>query len=174
MSWFDPTTWFSNAESTANSWNSSDGWDYDFSNNQSAYDSFLNDYNSNSGSGFTSDWSGFAGQATPDASPSTWEKILTNPGVLGAAITSGAGLIGGMSRLNAEKEAVKAQQEQQKMNQMLELAKLKYQLLSKGGGRASGAGGGSQNRAQDIQNQFSANQASGYQSLGNNLAATYR
>jgi hypothetical protein len=104
-----------------------------------------------------------------------WTRILTSPAVLSALVTSGAGLIGGLNNMSLQKEALKAAEEQKKMNQMLELAKLKYQLLSKGGGRSSGARGGSgSNRAQDLQNQYSASQASGYGSLGNNLASIYR
>ncbi len=136
------------------------------------YGDFLDDGSDNNS---TIDW---GASLTPSPAPSNeqsgWTRALTSPAVLSALVTSGAGLIGGLNNMNLQKEALKAQEEQKKMNQMLELAKLKYQLLSKGGGRSSGSRGGGSNRAQDLQNQYSANQASGYSSLGNNLASIYR
>lgn len=105
-------------------------------------------------------------------SPSWWQS----PAVLGAAITSGAGLLGNLNSLNAQQSALKAQQEQQKMNQLLELAKLKYQLMGKGaktsgGRRASGPSGPT---PQQINAQYSGNLVSGYNNVGSNLAALYR
>jgi hypothetical protein len=102
-----------------------------------------------------------------------------NPAFLAAAIQSGAGLLGGMNQMDLQKAALKAQQEKEKMNQMLELAKLKYQLLGKGGsggGRRSGGKGGSggMSAAQQLQAQYSAQQSSGYNSLGNTLSGIYR
>lgn len=104
-----------------------------------------------------------------------WYSSLLSPAVLGAMVTSGSSLLGGLSSLNAQKEQQKAAQEQQKMNQLLELAKLKYQLLGKGaktsGGRRSGGGSSS---GQNADAQASAQLANGYQSLGNNLSSIYR
>lgn len=100
----------------------------------------------------------------------------TNPNVLGAAITAGSGLLGGLSQMNMQKQAIKAQEEQRKMNQMLELAKLKYQLLGKGASGSSGGrrGSGGPDPRQAINSQASAQLSNGYQALGGNLASIYR
>lgn len=99
-----------------------------------------------------------------------------SPSVIGAAITSGAGLLNGMSAMDIQKQNLKAQAEEKKMNQLLELAKLKYQLMGKGASGSSGRkGGGAKGpTAQEINAQYSGNLASGYTGLANNLSSVYR
>lgn len=114
--------------------------------------------------------------ANPNEKP--WYSALLSPSVLGAMVTSGAGLLGGLGQMDMQKQQLAAAAEQRKMNQLLELAKLKYQLLGKGasgssGRRGGGAGGGADPR-QAINAQASAALASGYQNLGGNLASIYR
>jgi len=109
----------------------------------------------------------------PEDGKSFWDS-LTSPNVLGAAITAGAGLFGGMSNLNAQKEAMKAAQEEKKMNQLLELAKLKYQLMGKGAGGGGRGRSGGASKAGQIDAQYSNALASGYNTVGGNIAATYR
>lgn len=184
----DINNWFSNAYDYTfggstpetpdiSGWESNDGWDYDFKNKPEAYADFSSDLADNS---LDLNWSGYEGQV-PGNIPgqnnngSSFTKALLSPSVLGAIVTSGAGLLGGLSSLSAQQEQLKAAKEQQKMNQMLELAKLKYQLMGKGGGgsRRSGSSGGA-NRGEQVNAQYSANQASGYAQLGNNLSSIYR
>lgn len=109
----------------------------------------------------------------PSAAP-----FYTNPNLLGAAITAGAGLFQGMSALDVQKQALKAQQEKDKMNNLLELAKLKNQILMKGssgsgGGRRAGGSGGA-GQAEAVDRQYSANKISQLSSLGANLANIYK
>lgn len=75
-----------------------------------------------------------------------WDNFLS-PNVLSSAITAGAGLFGGMSQLDAQEEALKAQKEDQKLQYLLELAKLKYG--PKGGGKGGG-GGSTRNKNADL------------------------
>ena len=110
---------------------------------------------------------------TPQDGKSFWDS-LTSPNVLGAAITAGAGLFGGMSSLNAQKEAQKAALEERKMNQLLELAKLKYQLMGKGAGGGGRGRSGGASRSSQIDAQYSGALANGYNTVGGNIAATYR
>ena len=119
------------------------------------------------------------GNAASSTDSGNWYDAFLSPAVLGAAITSGAGLLGNLNALDIQKEQLKTAQEQQKMNQLLELAKLKYQLLGKGastssGRRSSGRGGGSGAANSALNTQLSANLASGYQNLGNSLSSIYR
>ncbi len=111
---------------------------------------------------------------TPEQPERSWTDSLTNPNVLGAAITAGAGLFGGMSRLNAEKEAQKASQEQQKMNNLLELAKLKYQLTKGGGGSGRGSGGARRPTQAEIDAQYRNSMAGSYNSVGSGIAGAFR
>lgn len=134
------------------------GGDYDYLDSYGKFDGV---------SDFSSDY-----QVPGSTGGKSFTDSLTSAPVLGALITSGAGLIGGMNTLDQQKNALKAQQEQVKMNQMLELAKLKYQLLGKGAGGGRRAGGNS-NRAADQDAQFSRGQSSGYNQLGANLASIY-
>lgn len=75
-----------------------------------------------------------------------WDNF-TSPNVLSSAITAGAGLFGGMSQLDANEEALKASKENQKLQYLLELAKLKYG--QKGGG-GKGGGGSQRNKNADL------------------------
>jgi hypothetical protein len=176
---------FNNSGSAfSDGWESSDGIDYDFKGDQAGYDAFQADYADGTLDG---DYSRYQGndpvirywrkdpvKDKNDDKP--WYSSLLTSDVLGAAITSGAGLLQGMSKMEMEKQQLKAAEEQRKMNQMLELAKLKYQLMGKGaggGGRRSG-GSGAANRAQAIDLQASNNLAAGYQNMGNSLASIYR
>lgn len=105
-----------------------------------------------------------------------WYSALLSPSVIGAMVTSGAGLLGGMNQMDMQKQALAAAKEREKMNQLLELAKLKYQLLGKGASGSSGrrSGGAGADPRQAINAQASAQLASGYQNLGGNLASIYR
>lgn len=138
---------------------------YDYSSYDNDYGDFIgNPAQNNPSNGGPNGGKGFLGS-------------LLSPSVLGAAITSGAGLLGGLSAMDAQKQQLAAAKEQQKMNQLLELAKLKYQLMGKGagtGGRRSGAGGASGPTPQQINAQASQQLSSGYQNLGGNLASIYR
>lgn len=120
-------------------------------------------------------YTGVDSPATPKApGEKPWYSAFLTPGVLGAVVTSGASLLGGMSNMNLQKQQMKAAEEQRKMNQMLELAKLKYQLMGKGGSGGRRASGGGSNKSQAIDQQASAQMAAGYQNLGGNLASIYR
>lgn len=151
--------------------------DYDYS----SVDDEFGGYSENFGNPFD----GTSGN--PGATPGTlgkpgekpWYSSLLSPSVLGAMVTSGAGLLGGLNQMDMQKQAIAAAKEKEKMNQLLELAKLKYQLLGKGasgggGRRSGGAGSGGANPSGAINAQASAQLASGYQGLGNNLASIYR
>lgn len=105
------------------------------------------------------------------SSSSSWWQ---NPSILSAAITSGAGLLQGMNNMNIEEQRLKASADQVKMNQMLELAKLKYQLMNKGAGTSRRGGSGSALAKQQLEAQLANNLASGYQNLGTNLASIYK
>jgi hypothetical protein len=145
---------------------------YDFKGEQGAYDVFKNDYETDGV--LQGDYSSFQPPRNYDDNQGGGIlKSLLSPSVLGAAITSGAGLLGGLNQMDMQKQALKAQEEQKKMNQLLEMAKLKYQLLGKGasgGGRRSGGA----NPSVGINQQASAQLASGYQNLGGNLASIYK
>lgn len=73
-------------------------------------------------------------------------SLLTNGNFLASLVTSGAGLFQGMSQIDANKEALKRQEENDKFQYLLELAKLKY--APKGGG--GGGGGTRRNRNADL------------------------
>lgn len=137
--------------------------DYDYFGDFGNYEPGKNDFTGVTGGG------GGGGSSSGSKSNSPW---YTNPAVLSAAITSGAGLFKGMNELSLQKEALKKAEEDKKMNQMLELAKLKYQLLGKGGSSGRRSGGGS-NRSADINAGYSRQQSNGYQALGQQLSNIY-
>jgi len=156
-------------------WQSNDsGWDYDFKGDEAGYDAFQSDYNDNLI--LDGDYSSFAGASSPALSkPDSKGAWYTNPNLLGAGITAGAGLFGGMAKLDADKQNLKAQQEQSKMNNLLELAKLKHQILMKGsGGSGRGRGSGGANRSEDLDRGHSANKINQLSNLGANLSNIYR
>ncbi len=157
---------------TDDGWESSEGWDYDFKGKPAEYSSFLDDYEDGT---LDSDWGDYEG-ASGGGSEKSFLDSFKSPGVLAAMIQSGSGLLAGMSNLDVQKQAIAAAKEKEKMNQMLELAKLKHSLMGKGGsgGRRSGGGGSSVDPRTAINAQYSANQVSGYNSVGNNLANIYR
>jgi hypothetical protein len=104
----------------------------------------------------------------PESAP--W---YTNPNVLGSAITAGAGLFGNMSALDAKRENDRANREAQKMNSLLELAKLKHSILNKsssGGTRSGGSGA----KAEDTARQHSVNKINQYNNLGSSLSSIYK
>lgn len=155
-------------------WESSEGWDYDFKGKPDEYNTFLTDYEDNRV--LDNDYSNFEGYVPDSQKDKSWYDAFLSPSVIGAAITSGAGLLKGMSDMDIAKQNMQSQKEQQRLNQLLELAKLKYQLLGKGGSSGSGRSyrGSGANPAQAINQQASAQLASGYQNLGGNLASIYR
>lgn len=68
--------------------------------------------------------------STPDVDWSNvGDKILSavsNPSVISAGLTAGAGLFSGLQQIDANKQAQQLTAEQQKLNQLLEVAKLRY------------------------------------------------
>lgn len=116
----------------------------------------------------------FGGGKLSKVDPKADAPWYTNPNVLGSAITAGAGLFGNMSALDARKEEQRANREAQKMNSLLELAKLKHSILkgSSGTGGAVRSGGGA-NEADNVRRQYSANKISQLSNLGANLANIY-
>jgi hypothetical protein len=111
------------------------------------------------------------GPASSGNSKGPW---YTNPNVLSAGITAGAGLFGGMSQLNVQKQQLKASAEEKKMNNLLELAKLKNQILMKGSsGSGSGRGGGA-GKAEAVDRQYSTNKINQLNNLGSNLGSIYK
>lgn len=162
---------------SSDGWKSNDdGWDYDFKGKPEAYQQFESDYSDNGI--LDGDYSSFEGaDLNPSNNGGGFGKALLSPSVLGAIVTSGAGLLQGMNQMDIQKQQLKAAEEQRKMNQMLELAKLKYQLLGKGGSGGSGrryGGSGGANPSAAINAQASANLANGYQALGGSLSSIYR
>lgn len=174
MSWFSDL--FGGGDDDLTNWDSPNNPPtYDFKDEPGAYDVFYDDYQDGTLEG---DYSSFM----PSYSPTTrepegkeWYDSFLSPSVIGAAITSGARLLKGMSDMDLQKEALKRQAEEKRMNDLIKLAQLKHQLIgrgSAGGGRRSGGSGA--NPAQSINTQASAALAGGYQNLGNNLASIYR
>lgn len=176
MAWDDFVGNIFSGSSSDDGWESSEGWDYDFKGKSpDTYNEFVTDYEDNGS--LDNDWSSYEGYVPDNLKEKSWTDSFLSPSVIGAAITSGAGLLKGMSDMDLAKQNMQSQKEQQRLNQLLELAKLKYQLLGKGGssggsGRRSGGGGGTDPR-QAINQQASAQLASGYQNLGGNLASIY-
>jgi hypothetical protein len=105
------------------------------------------------------------------------DPFYLNPNLLGAGITAGAALFQGMGNQSIQKQQLKAAEEARKMNNLLELAKLKNQILMKGssgsGGRRASGGGGS-GQAEAVDRQYSTNKISQLSNLGANLANIYR
>ena len=110
--------------------------------------------------------------STQDSGKS-WLDSLTSPNVLGAAITAGAGLFGGLSQIDQQREAQKSAQEQQKMNNLLELAKLKYQLTKGGTGSGRASGGSRGPTRGEIDAQYRSALANSYNTVGSGIAGVY-
>lgn len=109
--------------------------------------------------------------------PKTDAPWYTNPNILSAGITAGAGLLNGMGAQDTQRRALAAQQEQAKMKNLLELAQLKNSILMKqssGSGRRASGGSGAANQAAAVDRQYSANKVSQLSNLGSNLANIYR
>lgn len=114
-----------------------------------------------------------------DPTPDSKDKgpWYTNPSVIGAGITAGAGLFSNMSALDQKDRDTKAALEQQKMMNLVELAKLKNSILAKqaagsGGGRSGGGGSGTAQADKERAN--SVNQVNAYNNLGSTLAGIYK
>lgn len=112
------------------------------------------------------------GGKVPAVKPDTSSaSSFLNPNVLAAIITSGASLTGGLAKLGLEEDALKAQKEKEKMDNLLGLAKLKYQLMGKGSGGGGGRGSGGSGSADQARN--SANKVTQFNNLGSTLAGIY-
>ena len=137
-----------------------------------AYGDFLDDGTDNNS---VTDWSASTLSKVDSDSKGAW---YTNPNLLGAGITAGAGLLNGMGAQDTQRRATAAALEQAKMKNLLELAQLKHSILMKGSGgsgrRASGGGSGAANQAAAVDRQLSANKVSQLSNLGSNLANIYR
>lgn len=75
-------------------------------------------------------------------------SLWSSPGLWSSVIGAGAGLLQNSQQIDANEEALKAKNESDKFNYLIELAKLKYAQPKGGGG--GGGGGSTRNKNADL------------------------
>lgn len=88
----------------------------------------------------------FSGAA--DSFSSGLDSLLSSPGLMSSIVGAGAGLLQNSQQIDANEEALKAKNESDKFNYLIELAKLKYAQPKGGGG--GGGGGSTRNKNADL------------------------